>query len=80
MSKYDGNKFNDFFKKIPVNYPIGVVYLNGFPVEVANFSNLQSDTGLAYFIDAEGQLTILDTAKIDGVAFGEAEEAPEEEL
>ncbi|MFJ7831022.1 hypothetical protein ACQKL6_17195 [Peribacillus sp. NPDC097197] len=75
----DKNKFSDFFKGIPVNYPIGVVYLNGFPVEVANFSNLQYDTGLAYFIDAEGQLTVLDTAKIDGVSFGEAAEAPEEE-
>jgi len=72
------NKFKDFFKGIPVNYPIGVIYLNGFPVEVANFSNLQRHTGLAYFLDAEGQLTILDTAKIDGVSFGAAEQ-PEEE-
>ena len=71
--------FKDFFNKIPVNYPIGVVFLNGIAVEVANFSNLNADTGLAFFVDAAGQITVLDTAKIDGVAFGEAEEEEEEE-
>lgn len=72
-------KFEKFFKYIPVNYPIGVVFLNGIAVEVASFSNLNTETGLAYFVDAEGQITVLDTKKVDGVAFGEAE-AEEEEV
>jgi hypothetical protein len=76
--KKEYHQFKDFFKSIPVNYPVGIIYLNGFPVEVANFSNLNSDTGLAYFVDVEGQIAVLDTAKIDGVSFGAAE-APEEE-
>jgi len=65
--------FEQLLKNIPVNYPMGVVFLNGIAVEVANFSNLNTETGLAYFVDAEGQIIVLDTNKIDGVAFGEAE-------
>ncbi|WP_144553707.1 hypothetical protein [Peribacillus simplex] len=76
--KLDYNQFKDFFKTLPVNYPVGVVFLNGFPVEVSSFSNLNSDTGLAYFLDAEGQIAVLDTAKIDGLSFGVAEEPDEE--
>jgi hypothetical protein len=76
--KAKNNQFKDFFKYIPVNYPVGTIYLNGFPVEVANFSNLNSDTGLAYFVDAEGQIAVLSTAKMDGVSFGAAEAAEEE--
>jgi hypothetical protein len=72
--KCAAHKFKEFFKSIPVNYPIGIVFLNGVPVEVATFSNLDADTGLAFFVDAEGQITVLDTAQIDGLAFGEAEE------
>lgn len=71
-------KFEQFFKNIPVNYPIGVVFLNGIAVEVASFSNLNTETGLAFFVDAEGQITVLDTEKVDGVAFGEVE--AEEEI
>lgn len=66
-------KFEAFFEKIPVNYPVGVIFLNGIAIEVARFSNLSENTGLAYFVDAEGQLTVLDIEKIDGVAFGGAE-------
>lgn len=65
-------KFEQFFQNIPVNYPIGVVFLNGIAVEVARFTNVNTE-GLAFFVDAEGQVTVLDTGKIDGVAFGEAE-------
>ena len=72
-------KFEQFFKNIPVNYPIGVVFLNGVAVEVAKFSNLNTETGLAFFVDAEGQITVLDIEKVDGVAFGQAEEEEEEE-
>ncbi|WP_144553706.1 hypothetical protein [Peribacillus simplex] len=63
---------------LPVNYPVGVVFLNGLPVEVSQFINLNPETGLAYFLNAEGQTTVLDTAKIDGLSFGVAE-GPEEE-
>lgn len=66
-------KFEQFFENIPVNYPIRVVFLNGIAVEVASFSNLNTETGMAFFVDAEGQITVLDTGKVDGVAFGEAE-------
>ena len=70
--------FEKFFKNIPVNYPIGVVFVNGIAVEVARFSNLNQEAGLAFFVDEEGQITVLDTDKIDGVAFGEAEAEEEE--
>ena len=65
--------FEQLLKNIPVNYPMGVVFLNGIAVEVANFSNLNSETGLAYFVDVEGQIIVLDSSKIDGVAFAEVE-------
>ena len=72
----NGN-FKRFFQNIPVNYPIGVVYLNGLAVEVANFSNLSKETGLAFFLDDAGQITVLNTNKIDGVAFGVADATDE---
>lgn len=67
------SNFENFFENIPVNYPVGVVFLNGIAVEVASFSNLNTETGLAYFVNADGQITVLDTSKVDGVAFGEVE-------
>ncbi|WP_144553704.1 hypothetical protein [Peribacillus simplex] len=68
------HQFKKFFNRIPVNYPVGIVYLNGFPVEVSNLSNLNSNTELAYFVGAEGKIVLLDTAKIDSLSFGQAEE------
>ena len=67
----NGN-FERFFNSIPMNYPIGLVYLNGMAVEVARFSHLNSETGLAFFVDVDGVMTALDINKIDGLGFGEA--------
>ena len=70
--------FEKFFKKLPCNYPLGVVLVNGIAMEVARFLNLNPVTGLAFFVDADGQITVLDINKIDGVAFGEADVEEEE--
>ena len=65
------NDIEHLLLSIPVNYPIGVVFVNGVAVEVASFSNVDVETGLAYFLDADGQIVVLDTLSIDGVAFGD---------
>jgi len=67
----------DLLKKLPPNYTLGTVYLNGAPVVVQKFMNLQYE--LAYFVDEEGQVVIMDSGKIDGLAFAPAEVEEEEE-
>ncbi|HZG84857.1 hypothetical protein [Paenibacillus sp.] len=67
----------DLLKKLPPNYTLGTVYLNGAPVVVQKFMNLNDE--LAYFVDEEGQVVIMDSGKIDGLSFGAAEEEEEEE-
>jgi hypothetical protein len=66
-------------QSIPPSYSVGTVYLNGAIVPVASFSNFNTKTGLAYFINAEGKVVALDAEKIDGLAFGAAEEPEEPE-
>ncbi|RFU61749.1 hypothetical protein [Peribacillus glennii] len=63
----------DFLKNLPINYPLGIVYLNGVPVRVSTFLNQNHETGLAYFMDEDGQAVVIDIAKIDGIGFGEAD-------
>ncbi|HZG77452.1 MAG TPA: hypothetical protein VEZ72_16485 [Paenibacillus sp.] len=71
------NRLCKLLEKLPPNYPVGTIYLNGQPVPVTQFSNLDSDD-LGYFI-ADGQVVVLDCYKIDGVSFAPAEEEEEEE-
>lgn len=69
-------RLEDIIKKLPPNYAVGGVFLNGLLVPVTNFSNATGDLG--YFIN-DGQVVLVDTDKVDGLAFGEPEEAEEEE-
>ncbi|WP_078544070.1 hypothetical protein [Litchfieldia alkalitelluris] len=60
--------------KLPPNYPVGMVFLNGEEVPVFLFSNVNPETGIAYFIDEEGQTLMMDVSSIDGIAFGDTED------
>ncbi|QOR68008.1 hypothetical protein IM538_07715 [Cytobacillus suaedae] len=68
---------HDLLKKLPPNYSLGTIYLNGIPVQVTHFSNLDENSHLAYFI-ADGQVTVLDSQKIDGISFAPAADVVEE--
>ncbi|MCL7746121.1 hypothetical protein [Halalkalibacter alkaliphilus] len=59
----------EILKKLPPNYPVGGIFLKGKLVPVAAFSNLCDC--LAYFIDEDGQVIVVDVDKVSGVAFGE---------
>jgi hypothetical protein len=76
---YAKNNIYQLLQIMPPSYSIGTVYLNGAVVPVTGFSNLNTKTGLAYFINAEGKVVVLDAEKIDGLAFGAAEEPEEPE-
>ncbi|HZG57313.1 hypothetical protein [Paenibacillus sp.] len=70
------NRLCKMLEKLPPNYPVGTIYLNGQPVQVTQFSNLDNDLG--YFV-ADGQVVVLDCHKIDGISFAPAEAEEEEE-
>ncbi|WP_062049312.1 hypothetical protein [Bacillus sp. JCM 19034] len=59
-------------KNLPPNYPVGGVFVKGKLIPVAFFSNVCDC--LAYFLDEEGQVVVLEVDKITGIAFGEAPE------
>lgn len=61
----------ELLKKLPPNYPVHMIYLNGIAVEVWAFSNIDCEKCLAHFINIDGQVVIFDVAKIDGISFGE---------
>ncbi|UOE94548.1 hypothetical protein [Alkalihalobacillus sp. LMS39] len=69
--KKDDRRVEDILKKLPPNYPIGGVFVKGKLIIVAFFSNVCD--GLAYFLDEEGQVIVLEVDKITGIAFGETE-------
>jgi hypothetical protein len=77
--KNDANPIKKVLKKLPPNYPVASLVVNGAaPVEVAAFSNLSN--GVAYFINPECAVSIYDADKINGINFAAAEvEEPEEE-
>ncbi|MDT8861053.1 hypothetical protein N0O92_12490 [Alkalihalobacillus sp. MEB130] len=64
----------NILKKLPPNYPVGGVFVKGQFIPVSFFSNLCDC--LAYFIDEDGQVIVIDVDKITGIAFGE-DVAPE---
>lgn len=66
----------DVLKKLPPNYPVGAIFLNGLLVPVFSFSNVDGE--VAYFIN-DGQVVVVDTKKVDGLAFGAVEDEEEEE-
>ncbi|MCK0472470.1 hypothetical protein [Halalkalibacter sp. APA_J-10(15)] len=56
-------------KNLPPNYPIGGVFVKGKLIPVAVFSNICDC--LAYFLDEECQVVVLEVDKITGISFGE---------
>lgn len=66
------DNLQELLKKLPPNYPVGGVFLNGVNVPAGNFSNVCDC--LVYFADAEGQITVVDAKKVDGISFGAVEE------
>lgn len=74
MDGKDKKCLKDLLTTIPPNYPVNMIYLNGVPVEVWAFSNIDCEKCLAYFINVDGQVVIFDAEKIDGISFGELEE------
>ena len=73
-NKCDANKLKKLLMSLPVNYPIGLIYLNGLPIEISTLIFLNCDTGIANFVGAEGNVVSLDTAQINGLSFRQAEE------
>jgi hypothetical protein len=53
--------------KLPPNYPVETLYVSGGSVDVVAFSSYAK--GLAYFINADCQVLIVDDSKIDGISF-----------
>jgi|GEM_PF-3121910 len=74
---HEKNRLCKLLEKLPPNYPVGTIYLNGQPVPVTQFANLDSDD-LAYFV-VDGQVVVLDCHKVDGISFAPAEVEEEEE-
>jgi hypothetical protein len=62
-------------KKLPPNYPVASLYVNGVLAPVVTFTTAHD--GVAYFINEEGQVSLFDVNKIDGIEFGVAEELEE---
>ncbi|MDT8861052.1 hypothetical protein N0O92_12485 [Alkalihalobacillus sp. MEB130] len=65
------NEFEDLLKSLPPNYPVGGIYVKGMFVPTAFFSNVCDC--LAYFIDEDGQVLVVDVEKINAITFGEAD-------
>jgi hypothetical protein len=74
--KKEGKKVEDILKKLPPGYTMGGIFLNGLLVPVTNFSNMDGSVG--YFIN-DGQVVLVDTKKVNGLAFAPVEEPEEEE-
>lgn len=64
------SQIEDLLAKLPPNYPVACIYLNGVYVETIAFTSLCEC--LAYFTNEGGQVIVLDCTKINGISFGEA--------
>jgi hypothetical protein len=77
MSERYESKIEGLLKKLPPNYSVGTLYVNGTRANVDKFSNLND--GLAFFINNECQVCVFDADKINGICFKPAGEAAAEE-
>jgi len=57
----------DVFQKLPPNYTVGTLYVNGALVPVARF--IHYSEGQAYFIGPFCEVILIDGDKIDGINF-----------
>jgi hypothetical protein len=77
MVSHEKHNVKDVLKKLPPNYPIGTLYVNGAAVIVVTFVNYME--GLAYFIGEDCQVVIIDVDSIDGIQFAPTEVEEEED-
>jgi hypothetical protein len=77
MKKYYKNPLKKVMKKLPPNYPVASVMVNGGLAPTATFSNLHQ--GVAYFINGDCAVSIFDHNAVNGINFGAAEAEEEEE-
>jgi hypothetical protein len=66
---YKKESIIEVLQKLPPNYPVSFVYLNGVLVSVSTFVNLSYDLETVYFLNGSGQLLLLDASTIDGISF-----------
>jgi hypothetical protein len=72
----DKQSIKDVLKKLPLNYPVGALYVNGATVVVATFVNYSE--GIVYFIGDACQVVAIDADSIDGIDFAAADAEVEE--
>ncbi len=72
---YDAMK--KVLEKLPPNYTVATLYVNGAIAPVVNFVTFKD--GMAYFINDEGQVSLFNAGKIEVIEFGAVEEADVEE-
>jgi len=77
MTEKDREPMKDVLMKLPPNYTVGSLYVNGAMIAVARFVNYSK--GLAYFIGPDLELILIDGDKIDGMSFATEECCEEEE-
>ncbi|MBT2759103.1 hypothetical protein J7E71_24835 [Mesobacillus foraminis] len=69
-------KVKDLIKKLPPGYPVSRIMVKGATEDVTMFLNEKD--GLAYF-NVDGQVGAYEARNINGILFGAAEAAEEEE-
>lgn len=55
-------------KRLPTNYPIRKIYVNGIVIKTSKFIKIDEQIGLAYFLNNQA-LKIVDIDSIDGISF-----------
>jgi hypothetical protein len=77
MTEKDRETVKDILLKLPPNYSVGTLYVNGAMIPVARFINYTK--GLAYFIGPYLEVILIDGDKIDGMSFATEECCEDEE-
>ncbi|SEM11873.1 hypothetical protein SAMN05192533_10179 [Mesobacillus persicus] len=67
MTEKNRETMKDVLLKLPPNYIVGALYVNGANIPVARFINYSK--GLAYFIGPDLEVILIDGDKIDGMSF-----------
>jgi hypothetical protein len=77
MTEKERETMKDVLMKLPPNYSVGTLYVNGAIVPVARFINFSK--GLAYFIGCNLEVILIDGEKIDGMSFATEDCCEDEE-
>lgn len=59
----------DLLETLPTGYPLQAIIVDGNRLEVTRFVNIDAETDLAYFIQANGGLVVADCMRISSVDF-----------